>query len=546
MSQSPFAEPATAPIKATLVPEAAPPAPAAPEPAPVRRTELLGVFLLVVLADLTLYRGQGFSGLAVLFVAAPVLLWLGSPRPQLGGSFWVVFAMLLLLAARLVWLGSALGAALGFALLVASAMALAGRRIYVLDLLAYAVQSGAAGCAGLARYRRSAARLRPTLPRFHPLRVLLPLAALALFGTLFLLANPDLLATFQETMDWMFRWLADWVADLAPSWMEVLFWAAAAIVVVGLLRPILKRPLLDRFSDDGAPSENRARPAADAPLYPALRNTLAALIALFLAYLVFEFKTLWFREFPKGFYYAGYAHEGAAWLTASLALATVVLSLIFRGRVLADPRLPRLRRLAWVWSAQNLVLAVTVYHRLCIYIGFNGMTRMRTVALFGVTAVVAGVVLVVWKIARSRDFVWLLRRHLAALAIVVYAFALTPVDAIVHRYNVGRVLAGDLPPAVQISVHPIDAEGVMALRPLVHSDDPILREGLRAMLAKRALEAERAAARRERLGWTAFQCAEDVLLRRLYEVRGDWADYLDASKRSTALARFHQYVYQWY
>ncbi len=48
-----------------------------------------------------------------------------------------------------------------------------------------------------------------------------------------------------------------------------------------------------------------------------------------------------------------------------------MLSLIFRGRVLADPRLPRLRRLAWLWSAENMLLAAAVYHRLFIYIGFN-------------------------------------------------------------------------------------------------------------------------------------------------------------------------------
>jgi hypothetical protein len=250
--------------------------------------------------------------------------------------------------------------------------------------------------------------------------------------------------------------------------------------------------------------------------------------------------------FPKGFYYAGYAHEGAAWLTASLALATVVLSLIFRGGVLRDPRLPRLRRLAWIWSAENLVLAATVYNRLWIYVTFNGMTRMRTVAVFGVSAVVAGVVLVVWKIRSNRDFVWLLRRHLAALALVVFLFALTPVDALVHTYNVRRVLAGDLAPSVQISVHPINAEGILVLHPLLESDNEIIREGIRAMLAERAIQLQGSARQEDQRHWTAFQFADRLLSEGLNAMRADWALYLDHGKRATALDRFDEYVYQWY
>ena len=43
--------------------------------------------------------------------------------------------------------------------------------------------------------------------------------------------------------------------------------------------------------------------------------------------------------------------------------------------------------------------------------------------------------LVVWKIIHNRDFVWLMRRHLWALALTIYLFALTPVDAIVHTFG---------------------------------------------------------------------------------------------------------------
>jgi len=205
-----------------------------------------------------------------------------------------------------------------------------------------------------------------------------------------------------------------------------------------------------------------------------------------------------------------------------------------------------LRRLAWIWSAENLILAIAVYHRLWIYVGFNGMTRMRTVGVFGMSAVVVGFVLVVWKIAYQRSFVWLVERHLWTLAIAVYLFALTPVDALVHAYNVRRILAGDLAPSTQIGWHPVDAEGLLVLRPLVHCDDEIIREGVRALLAERASAAEAATRCGSTRDWTAFQLADRLLLEKLDAMREDWQPYAEASKRAAAWERFRTYVYQWY
>jgi hypothetical protein len=229
-----------------------------------------------------------------------------------------------------------------------------------------------------------------------------------------------------------------------------------------------------------------------------------------------------------------------------LALATGVLSLVFRGGVLGDPRLPRLRLLGWIWSAENFILAVAVYHRMAIYVDFNGMTPMRIVGLYGISAVVAGFALVLWKIGRERSFGWLVRRQLWTLALAVYLFAMTPVDAIVVQYNVRKILAGDPAPSVQISVHPIGPEGLLLLVPLLDCDDSIIREGVRAMLAERDEEAEAAAERRRALGWTAYQLAEDRVLKRLRADRFRWAAYRDGPLRAEALSRFKKYAYQWY
>lgn len=508
--------------------------------------EISALLLLIVLCDVTIYRGAGFAGIALLLLLAPGLLLLGNPRPWLKASFWTVGGMLLILSARMVWLGSGWTMGIGIVLLVAFSLALHGLSPCVLDIPIHAAQTVLAGCQGLAHYGGSLARRSPRFPRLRWLNLALPVAALGLFGTLFVLANPDVSSWITQTADRYFRWQWEWLEGLEENWLEACFWVAVAWVCVGLLRPIVKSSVLAPFTYPSQSHAGATSAAEESPLYGALRNTLVAVSVLFAVYLVFEFQTLWFRQFPTGFYYAGYAHEGAGWLTAALALATLVLSLIFQGKVLRDPRLARLRGLAWIWSAENLVLALTVYHRMYIYIDFNGMTRMRSVGLFGISAVVVGFCLVLWKIVYDRDFAWLIRRQLWTLAIAVYLFALTPVDALVHSYNVRQILAGDLAPSVQISVHPINSEGLLVLHPLADCEDPIIREGILALLAQRAVEAELVAQERAESGWTTYQIADDLLLDRLRARRQDWEEYLDDSKRAAALARFHEYAYQWY
>jgi hypothetical protein len=513
---------------------------------PVKSRELLAVLGLVVLADLTIYRGYGFTGIGALFAVGLILLLVGAPLRRLGSDSGIVGTLLLLLAGALVWCGTGWQVAIGAALLITFAMTLVGMRPYVVDLVLFACVTIVTGGAGLTRYLRSLNRITAVIPRATWLKVVLPAVAVLGFGTLFVCANPDEAKTVGQWLTSAWKTLWENIVAFFPTGPEYLLWVASAWVAGGLLRPLWTTAVFVESHPTAADNDGAAAPLFEAPLFPALRNTLIAVIVLFAAYLVFEFQTLWFRVFPKGFYYAGYAHEGAAWLTTALALATAILSAIFRAGILQDPRLPKLRKLAWVWSAENLLLALAVYHRMNIYVNFNGMTRMRTVGLLGITAVVVGFVLVVWKIVHGRGFIWLINRQLWTLAAAIYVYAVLPVDFLVHTYNVRRILRGDLAPSVQISVHPIDSGGILALHPLTKCDDEAIREGIKAMLAERALQGEDTERERALQNWTSFQLSDRLLLKQLRELTADWSAYADANKRRAALQRYRDYAYQWY
>jgi hypothetical protein len=513
----------------------------------VRWREILAVLLLVVICDLAIYRGTGFFGYALLFVLAPLCLALGSDLLRGHRRGWLFVVVLLALAIRLAWCGSWLAVGCGFFCLVALTMCLAGQMPQILSMIAITGQSLPAGAAGLNHYGEAALRdLRP-FKSSSWVAVVMPVGALCLFGTIFILANPDLVSLVSKEWQLWLNSLSQWFIHFF-SVLEIPFWIGTVWITVGLLRPVERVYSAELLTKkDSVPSV-----PPSAALFAAFRNTLLSVIMLFVVYLVFEFQTLWFRTFPKGFHYSGYAHEGAAWLTIALALATMTLSLIFRGQMLYDPRLATLKRLAWVWSVLNLLLAVAVYNRLWIYVGFNGLTWMRMVGFFGTSTVVIGFLLAVYKIAKHCDFVWLIRADLWALAGTVIAFALTPVDLIVLRLNTQRFLAGDSAPSVQISVQSLDTEGIRELLPLMDCRDEIVRDGVLALFAQRWSTLKDTAANRPitLTPWdqfTTLQISKRLLMQELASRREKWEPFaIDSQKQQAAWQRFTDYAYQWY
>lgn len=505
---------------------------------PICARELIVLPFLIVVSDIAIFRGQGFAGIGFLLVVVPLLLALGIVPRKFDSSIWMLAPLLALTSIRLFWCGSEAAVVAGFVLLCGYAMGLSGLRPHVLQGAVFTAHLVSAGHRGLHLYSQALARFSPGILRSNAISVILPAITLVVFGAIFIMANPDLVISFGTGMTQFIEFLQSLFRDIEP--LEIVFCIAAGWISVGLLRPEVKQVVA---TDDTPPP---AIVPAPSPLYEAYRNTLAMVIGLFGVYLVFEFQTLWFRVFPKGFHYSGYAHEGAAWLTVALALATLLLSMIFRGLILSDPRLPRLRRMAWIWSAENLLLAMAVFNRLFIYVGFNGMTRMRVIGFLGVASVVVGFILVVIKIAQNRDFVWLFRRQLWTVTFAGYLYAVLPVDAFVNEYNVRRILAGDPAPSVQISVHPTTAEGLLRLKPLIHCDDVTIRRGIRALLAEELPRLENRIFSQQQRGWTALQIADIRLRDQLLELKSVWEGDEDQNRRGQAFDDFRSYAYQWY
>ena len=509
----------------------------------------------------------------LLIAAVAFLASLRFRRANYRSSSWVALT-LVLLGLKLIWGGSLLQIGCGLCLLVCYAMALAGYTPFMPEAIGF-IGLMCVGATQRVRAYRFVAHGSSSVAMRPALSVALPIGIVLCFGTLFVLANPDIATgvgrQFRAAFDSLGRMLTGFHVG------EAVLWLSSGFLLLGLLYPAQAFLLAER-----KPAELEQVPELSG-IYLAFRNSLLSVIVLFAVYLVFEFATLWFRTFPENFYYAGYAHQGAFWLTVALALATVVLSVIFRGPVLADGRLDSLKRLALIWSIENLLLSAAVYNRMLIYIDYNGMTQMRVVGLLGITSVVAGFMLVVVKLYRDKGFVWLLHRQLWVPAMAVLLYAILPVDWIVNRYNAAQIQSGNLAPSVQIVTHQVSAEGVLPLVALVDCEDQKIRDGVRAILAAWADDLKNNVTspytrtyegvyrgnwkskynhrtpwllvhagfshtdRAMESNWQSFQLSTYLLQGKLNSLQPKIAPLiLDAKARDLAIDDFFEYAYKWY
>lgn len=498
------------------------------------------VVALVIVTDVVLYQGSfGYSGWAVWLVLSAALLVIGilhSHRQPLTISTALLCATAVLTALRMSWQGNFGLAFFAICQLLLIALLAQGLPIsmivyvrFLWGLLPQAVRAILASTLSTTGVR---------LSHWRWAEFFLPAVLTGLFAAIFLMANPDAVTRFTASLSEFTNYCFKWIFSIGIS--QPLLWSVVALIGLGAIVPSWRK-ILPTISSPCAQQWSQQN-TETIRAYRISRNTLVCVVGLFTLYLIVEFATMWFREFPEGFHYSGYAHAGAAWLTIALALSTAVMSAIFRPSSLDQSCYLRLMRWAKIWSVLNLLLALCVFNRLWIYISYNGMTRMRVVAILGVCCVIVGFSLVLIKAARRFSFPWLVEKQILALTVFLFLLTVLPVDFMVYSMNSRRVRHGDPAPAVQITEHRLSDSGYLAILPLLECDDPIIREGVAAMIAGRMAEAK------SDTPWQGFQAAtwrlETLASADYKEQVSPWLE--DESARNNAIRRFKDHVWKWY
>ena len=285
-------------------------------------------------------------------------------------------------------------------------------------LVRHGFASAIGPAADLIRLRRAVRRR----PRPHEASVLIvPAAGSALFLLLFTAANPL---------------IADALARLDPAGLlserslaRILFWGLMLLLVWSLLRP---RPF--------APA--RLLEAREQPFpipgfsIASVTVSLIAFNALFGLQNGLDLAFLWSgAPLPDGMTLAEYAHRGAYPLIATALLAGLFVILTLRpASALAES--PLIRRLVYLWIAQNVFLVASTMLRTIDYVEAYSLTRLRIAALVWMLLVAAGLILICVRIWRRRSDGWLINANLAALLIALGICSVADLGRIAAGWNV--------------------------------------------------------------------------------------------------------------
>lgn len=260
--------------------------------------------------------------------------------------------------------------------------------------------------------------------RFRLTPFILPAAALILFGTLLVWANPIL-------EDMAGRIDATSITDLFRA-ERLLVWSLTGIIAWSLLRSAALH-LPKAVPHDATRPDGRLTRLFSPP---------SVLVALLLCNAIFALQNgldiayLWAGEtLPGGMTHAEYAHRGAypLILTALLAGAFVLIAL--------RPGSPTehhagVRALIHLWLGQNVFLVASAILRTLNYVEDYSLTLLRLAALIWMGLVGLGLVLIVLRIAFGKSGRWLINANALAAAGILYIAAFTNQAGFVADYNV--------------------------------------------------------------------------------------------------------------
>jgi hypothetical protein len=448
-----------------------------PKTRPFSAREIVAVVLLIAGADVAMWNhdsfGSGGFGMAIFFVALPLVAWFAARKSRLTLRFGAIAALLAAVAIRCAYLPTAGAVLCGLGLVGAFAIGLRLRKTYVPELAASAF-------AALERFPSRATALfrgisnawsKTRVGKVSLLPIFVPLGLAVAFLGVFALANPVVEHGVVAAWDAIARTIG------FPSPLRIILWIVVFFAAASLLRPACVRT---RTSDAATSGDVATKTAA-----LVARNALVLMNAMFLLYNALDATCLWAGAPPKGVTTQIYAHQGAFWLTVALAMLTAVVGYFFRGALANDPNAKLQRVLGYAWMGQGVILALGTYRRIAIHVAYSGLSDLRIVGILGTTLVVAGMAMVALKLRRTRSFGWLVRKQLDAFAIALVVYSVTPTHLIASSVNVARIERGEYRPLVHMFRQSDSTESAAQLLPLLDHSDVRVRQGVAALLAEK-------------------------------------------------------------
>jgi Domain of unknown function (DUF4173) len=411
--------------------------------------------ILVVLADVLLYNGNGGSALG-LYMAAWALLSFATNKAGWSKPWSLIaFAMAAAFAGALFYDPSFLGVmlfliTLGVAIMLPQIEGAGDGWYWTKRLMFHGIFSSISPLLDLNRLQKAKKRSpsSPGLGRILPILVL-PTIGTLLFLGLFAMANP-VISDFLSNIELMgFDGL-----DI----VRLFFWGIIFIGVWSTMRP-WKMGAQFKQLGDSQPTRIAGVSIASVTLSLIMFNLLFGLQnGLDLIYLWGDAKL------PEQFTLAEYAHRGAYPLvvTALLAGLFIIVTTHPKSELAGNKAI---RWLVILWIAQNLLLLSSTVERTLLYIDGYSLTRFRIAALIWMGLVGVGLVLVTWRMLRGNSLAWLVNGNMLAGFAVLATCSFVDLGSVAAHWNVthARDVEGDGARLDLCYLNNLNGSGLLAL-----------------------------------------------------------------------------------
>lgn len=178
-----------------------------------------------------------------------------------------------------------------------------------------------------------------------------------------------------------------------------------------------------------------------------------------------DVKNVWFQfDINEVESLKSFVHEGVGWLIFSLLVSMGIILFYFRGNLNFYPKSTLLKRLAFSWIIQNMILAISVLCRTVHYIQYHGIASKRIGVFIFVVIVFLGLSSLFYKLKEKKNYGFFIKwNSLSAFAVLSIA-AFLPWDTITAKFNLNHKV-----------VHQIDVNNYLNSSPQVY---PILYDNL--------------------------------------------------------------------
>jgi len=151
-----------------------------------------------------------------------------------------------------------------------------------------------------------------------------------------------------------------------------------------------------------------------------------------------DLKNVWLFFEWNGDFLKQFVHEGTYMLLFSVALAAIVMLIIYSSSARNIQNDKFLSALSYFWIAQNVFLILSVGMRNYWYMSYFALAYKRIAVVFVLILLLAGLVLLFLKIKKHKSIFWLIKQNSLALFLIFGLSALPNWDGIIARYNLSH------------------------------------------------------------------------------------------------------------